>query len=162
MTKEYEPKPGDYFVVKTNGWAGALIRLGTFSDWNHAGIYIGEGQVIEATPKGVKINYLNEYNGQPLAWNRHEGLTKEQRDEILKRAMGFLNLKYGFWSIIVIGLESVGFKILPPFLRKAEKENRVICSQLVAWSYSIGGVKVSHKKHALVTPKDLAYRLIFQ
>jgi len=158
----YEPKPGDYFVVKTHGLAGLAIRLGTFSDWNHAGIYIGDGLIIEARPTGVSISNLNKYDGYTIAWNQHENLTDAQRTKIVERAKKFVGGSYGAWSIIVIGLKCVGLSVLPNLIRRAENEDSVICSQLVAWSYSIGKVKVSQKKHALVTPKDLAFRLIFQ
>jgi uncharacterized protein YycO len=159
---KYSPSIGDYFVVKTHGLAGLAIRLGTFSDWNHAGIYIGDGLIIEARPTGVSISKLSKYNGYTIAWNQHEGLTEEQRAKIVKRAHKFVGGKYGGWSILALGLKCLGLWVFPNIIKRAENENAVICSQLVAWSYSIGGVKVSKKKHALVTPKDLAFRLIFQ
>jgi hypothetical protein len=158
----YKPIAGDYFVVKTHGLAGLAIRLGTFSDWNHAGIYIGDGLIVEARPTGVTVSNLSKYDGYTIAWNKHEGLTDIQRKKIVERAKKFVGGKYGGWSILVLGLKSIGLMILPNLLRRAEDENAVICSQLVAWSYSIGRVKVSEKKHALVTPKDLSFRLIFQ
>ena len=58
---KYTPIAGDYFVVKTHGLAGMLIRIGTFSEWNHAGIYIGDGKIIEARPQGVTISDLSKY-----------------------------------------------------------------------------------------------------
>ena len=36
----YQVKVGDYLVVKTNGIAARLIRLGTLSRWNHAAIVV--------------------------------------------------------------------------------------------------------------------------
>ncbi len=161
---KYTPIAGDYFVVKTHGLAGMLIRIGTFSEWNHAGIYIGDGKIIEARPQGVTISDLSKYDGYQIAWNQHEKFITpfEQRQRIVERAKGFVGDRYGKWSIFVLGIKSLGLKILPNLIKRAEKENSVICSQLVAWSYSVGGVKVSSKKHALVTPKDLADRLMFE
>ena len=51
----YEPKAGDYGVVKTSGILGWLIRLGTMSRWNHALVYIGDGKIVEANLPGVQI-----------------------------------------------------------------------------------------------------------
>lgn len=156
----YEPQIGDYFVVKTKGLAGLAIRIGTFSDWNHAGIYAGGGTIIEARPTGVSFSKLSKYDGMPLIWNQHEGLTADQRVAIVHRASKFVGSPYGFWSIITLGLKCLGLKVIPYLVHKAENENAPICSQLVAWSYSIAGIKVSDKPHALVTPKDLALRLL--
>ena len=78
----------------------------------------------------------------------------------MRFAKGFLNDGYGVWSIIALGIKCLTFGI--PFLPAnwmAIREKRVICSQLVAWSYSHVKIKLSNKKHALVRPKDLAERL---
>ena len=58
----YEPKPGDFGVVKTNGLAARLIQLGTASRWNHAFIYIGGGVIAEARPKeGLVLKSVSQY-----------------------------------------------------------------------------------------------------
>lgn len=157
------PSVGDYFVVKTNGLAGLLIRIGTNSKWNHAGIHIGDGKIIEARPTGVSISDLSKYDNHPIMWNSKTDtlLTEDQRMHIVNRAKGFVGEPYGVWSIINLSLKIL-FLGWFPNLKRAEKENSVICSQLVAWAYSVGGVKLSRKPHALVTPKDLAYRLTEQ
>ena len=154
------PNIGDYFVVKTNGLAGLLIRLGTGSKWNHAGIYIGDGKIVEARPVGVTISKLDKYDKNPILWNTVvDNLNTDQGQKIADRAKGFVGDSYGFWSIINIGFKIL-FLGLFPNLKRAENEKSVICSQLVAWSYSVGGIKLSKKQHALVSPKDLAERLI--
>lgn len=158
--KNYEPQVGDYGVVKTNGWMGWLIRVGTASRWNHAFIYIGLGQIVEANPKGVAISDVSKYKN--IAWNKHEELTIAQRKRIVSKAKSFVGQPYGFGAILVIALKILGLKIVPTLRKIAENENSVICSQLVAWSYSVAGVKVSDKPHAFTTPGDLAFRLIYQ
>jgi len=155
------PNIGDYFVVRTNGWAGWLIRIGTGSKWNHAGIYIGDGKIVEARPIGVTVSELSKYDGMPIIWNTEvdTSLTEEERNRIKHRALDFVKDRYGFWSIINIALKIL-FLGWFPSLKRAEDENSVICSQLVAWTYSSAAhIKLSKKPHALVTPKDLAYRI---
>jgi len=153
------PNIGDYFVVRTNGWAGWLIRIGTGSKWNHAGIYIGDGKIVEARPVGVTISDLSKYDGMPIMWNTVvDTISSEDREIIVNRAKAFVGDKYGFWSIINLSLKILFLGFFPNMMR-AENENSVICSQLVAWCYSVGHIKVSNKQHALVTPKILAYRL---
>ena len=72
----YQPKPGDYAVVKTNGIIGRLIRIGTTSRWNHAFIYLGNDLIVEARPTGVTFGKASQY--KTLAYNQHEKLTKKQ------------------------------------------------------------------------------------
>lgn len=154
------PNVGNYFVVKTKGLAGLAIRLGTGSHWNHAGIYLGNGKIVEARPVGVTISDLSKYDGMSIVWNSTvDNLTDEERMQIVTRARGFVGDKYGVWSIIALFFKCLGLSLFPAN-RRAENENSVICSQLVAWSYSVGGIKISFKQHALVTPKDLAERCI--
>jgi len=151
------PKLGDYFVVHTTGWAARLIQFGTGSKWNHAGIYIGDGQVIEARPNGVKIRSIDQYSSFPIIWS-NEPLTEVQRKNLIKFAKTFENEKYGIGSIIALAFKCLGLSVLPLNIL-AEKEKRVICSQLVACSYSHIKIKLTTKPHALVTPADLAKRL---
>ena len=152
------PNLGDYFVVHTTGWAARLIQFGTRSKWNHAGIYIGDNKVIEARPNGVKIRDLSEYDNLPIIWS-NEPLTEEQRSNLVKFAKSFENDGYGVGSIIALAFKCLGLSILPENIL-AEKEKRVICSQLVEWSYSHIKIKLTNKPHALVTPADLAKRLV--
>ena len=158
---KYEPRYGDYGVVKTNGWAARFIQVGTASRWNHAFIYIGDGKIVEANPTGVAISPVSKY---PLiAWNQHEELTDAQRQKIVNKALSFVGDPYGFGAIIAIAFKILGLKIITKlFTHIAENENSVICSQLVAWSYSVAKKKVSNKPHAFTTPGDLAERLIYQ
>jgi uncharacterized protein YycO len=154
------PAMGDYGVVKTNGWMGMLIRVGTLSRWNHAFIYIGDGKIVEANPKGVAISNVSKY--KDIAWNQHEQLTEAQRQKIVKRAKQMVGEPYGFGAILVIALKILGLKIIAKLRKFAENEKSVICSQLVAMCYSYAKIKVSDKPHAFTTPGDLAFRLIYQ
>jgi uncharacterized protein YycO len=156
----YMPSMGDYGVVKTNGWMGMLIRVGTLSRWNHAFIYIGDGKIVEANPKGVAISNVSKY--KDIAWNQHEQLTEAQRQKIVKRAKQMVGEPYGFGAILVIAFKILGLKVISKLRKFAENEKSVICSQLVAMCYSYAKIKVSDKPHAFTTPGDLAFRLIYQ
>jgi hypothetical protein len=152
------PNIGDYFVVHTTGWAARLIQFGTRSKWNHAGIYIGNDQVIEARPTGVSIRSIHEYDNFPIIWS-NEPLTETERNNLVEFVKIFENDKYGVGSIIALGFKCLGLSIFPANWL-AIHEKRVICSQLVAWSYSHVKIKLVKKPHALVTPADLAKRLL--
>ena len=157
----YTPRPGDYGVVKTNGIIGRLIRIGTTSRWNHAFIYIGGGVLVEARPTGVTLNRVDQYTA--YAFNQHEDITQEQRDHIVDHAMAQVGKPYGFIDITVIFLRIFGLKI--PNLKiwnKLSKKKGFICSELVAESYRKAGFVLINKPDGIVTPGDLAERLIYQ
>lgn len=159
----YEPKPGDYFTVSTNGPIGFFIQLGTESKDNHSGIYLGNGKIIEATPRrGVIISDISIY--KDLVWNRHEGLTDEQRAGIVEEALKFLGAPYSFLAFGVIALRILGVKFLPAYIENILKNAKgVICSELVTTSYRKGAnISLSDKPDYFVTPSDLTYRLLYQ
>ena len=157
-----KPNIGDYFVVHTTGIAARLIQLGNWSKWNHAGIYIGDDLIIEARPTGVSLAHISKYDNHEILWSTgHDApFTEAEAEKLRAFALTFLHDSYGVWSIIALGIKCLTFGIpLIPADWFAEKEHSVICSQLVAWVWSHMGRRVSHKKHALVRPKDLAERL---
>jgi len=158
----YTPRPGDYGVVKTTGFFGKLIRLGTMSRWNHAFICIDEHLVVEANPTGVSISPVSKY---PLiAWNQHEKLTTKQRETIVEAAVNLVGRPYGFFDIFVLALRILGLKVLAntSLMERAAMRYGVICSELVALTYDRAGIGLVNKPDNLVTPGDLAERLIYQ
>lgn len=155
----YQPRLGDYGVVRTNGFFGELIRVGTSSPDNHAVIYIGNNQLVEATPKGVKINSIDEY---PLiAWNQHEDLSDNQREAIAAHALSLVGKPYSFITIALIVTRILGAKVLSDnkLLVWAATKEGYICSELVSECYFVAGVKLSTKPDYEVVPGDLARRL---
>ena len=156
----YEPRLGDYGVVKTGGFFGKLIRLGTVSRWNHAFIYIGDGKIVGADPTGVAVSPLSNY--PKVAWNKHEVLTQEQRIAIAEHANQSVGRPYNFGIIFVLALRALGVKIFPQkIINFLAKHNGYICSELVAEVYAQAGVSICETP-GLCNPGDLAERLIWQ
>jgi len=155
---------GDYGVVYTHGFFGKLIRLGTLSRWNHAVIYIGNGQIIEANPQGVQISPVTKYPEGTIAWNKHEGLNIDQRTAIVAAAHKAVGQPYDFFTILVLALRILGIKLLSNMyvLRRLAEKDGFICSELVDHCYDQAGVTISDKPDYLTTPGDLAFRLIYQ
>ena len=156
----YEPRFGDYGVVKTNGFFGWLIRLGTFSRWNHVVVYVGNGDIISADPRGIKKKKAAEYSS--IAWNQHEELDDNQRMQIVNAALETVGKPYDFFTIADIALRSLGLKVLTKgFINRLAQSNGYICSELVAECYRKGGLVIAEHDY-LCTPGDLAERLIWQ
>ena len=160
-SRDYTPRPGDYGVIKTNGIVAKCIRLGTLSRWNHAVICVGGNMIVEARPIGVSFGKIDEY--PIIAWNQHEVLTDKQREEISNFAIDQIGRPYGFLDILVIFLRMLGLRIpFPNFWAKLAKRKGFICSELVAEAYLKSGFKLINKHSSIVTPGDLAERLIYQ
>jgi len=151
---------GDYGVIKTHGFFGWLIRLGTFSRWNHAVIYIGNGEVVSADPSGVKIDPVTNWDN--IAWNQHEELDDNQRMMIVNAAREAVGQPYSFITILDIAFRILGLKILSEkILDRLARNTGYICSELVAECYRKGGLIIA-KRDFLASPGDLAERLIYQ
>jgi uncharacterized protein YycO len=158
----YEPRVGDYGVVKTNGFFGKLIRLGTMSRWNHCFIYIGDGKIVEADPKGVKISPVTDY---PLiAWNQHEVMSTMERQKVAQAAIALVGKPYSFLTIALLAFRILGVKALSNsrvMEYMAQKEG-YICSELVEECYDKAEIVLVPKRDYLVVPGDLAERLVYQ
>jgi Permuted papain-like amidase enzyme, YaeF/YiiX, C92 family len=156
----YSPVAGDYGVVSSNGFFAKLIRLGTVSRWNHAFIYIGDGQVVEANPTGVAISPVSKY--PKIAWNMHEGLSEEQRAKIVAYAKSTVGRPYNFGIIIMLAFRAIGVKIFPrSIINYLAKHDGYICSELVAECYAEADFPICQQPD-LCNPGDLAERLIWQ
>jgi hypothetical protein len=158
----YQPRKGDFGVVRSNGIVARLIQLGTLSRWNHAFIYLGDNVVAEAKPfQGITISPVSNYS--KIAWNQHQELTDIQREEVVKKAHSLLGKTYGFLDIFIIFLRILGFKFLGgALLEKLSLRQGIICSEYVAICYQAAEVNLTNKPEYLVTPGDLAEVLIYQ
>lgn len=157
----YTPKPGDYGVVKTNGFIGRLIRIGTTSRWNHAVVCIAPGVMVEANATGVALSPTNKYKN--IAWNQHEKVTSKQRNIIIDHAISLIGKPYGFFDIFILLFRILGLRLPPQRLwNTLASRMGYICSELVAECYIKAGIALVEKPVNLVTPGDLAERLIYQ
>ena len=157
----YEPIAGDYGVVQTNGPIGFLIQLGTMTKYNHAFIYIGNGQIIEATPRhGVIVSPVTNYEN--IAWNQHEVKTDEQRAGIVAEAKTHLGASYNFLDYFAIIMRIARFNAPFWLTRHIAASKSEICSELVAQVYrKCSFIVDGEREDFYVTPSDLAYRLLY-
>jgi len=156
------PRPGDYIVVRTGGWAARLIRLVTRSRFNHAAIYIGGGQLIEATPRyGVRIAELAEYAGDLMWSNTAEPTLSAERESVVEFARAQLGEPYAWRADFVDGLAEFGLR-WHLLARLPGGRRTVMCSQLVAEAglqAGLTGWGCHRLSPAMVLPGDLADRI---
>jgi uncharacterized protein YycO len=153
---------GDYFVVRTPGVLGYIIRWVTRSHYNHAGIIISDyrgGRVVEARMKGAVYAQLSDYDGMDRLIS-HEHLSADQRLRIVDAAKSVVGVEYGFADLLWLGLMQFGIKW--KWVRKnVDRMDDMVCSQIVAHCYDVAGVRISSNETIQdVTPGDLAKRVI--
>lgn len=152
-----EPRAGDYGIVRTGGFFGWLIRLGTLSKWNHAFIVVGDGTFIEANPKGVQIVSGDRY--PQAVYNTVDEISDEDRAKIVGAARSYLGRPYGWLDIAALTLTLFGLNTHWVTAR-VSRQDRMICSQVVAQAYADADLPLFPFPPYLVRPADLANRLI--
>lgn len=153
------PGAGRYFAVKTHGTFPWLIRRGTHSWADHAGIILPDGAIVEAEPGGVRLGHLSEYRGCRIAVNSGEDMTVEQRTQVVAAAKAMVGKPYNDLAIVDDGLECLGWRW--KWLAKwAGSDGEVVCSQLVALCGQAVGLnwRGGAASTAETTPADLARR----
>lgn len=159
-----QPQPGDFAVTTVRGQVGFLISLGEwlngsrFGHWDHAFIYVGDGQLVEAEPGGARLAGLDEYADRPLAWSTgHVELTDTQRTAIVAAARGYIGTGYSAADYFAIAAHR--FRLPVPWLRRfVASSKHLICSALVDKVYQDAGVQLFRDSRwdGYVTPADLA------
>lgn len=161
-------KPGDFFVIRTDGWAAPWIRLITRSDVNHAGILGSGGRTVEAAPHGAYEGYASDY---PHAQWSHLDLTDEQRLRICQEAYRLVGTPYSWVDCAAIGIADISRAAgipnvhVPEWVRKRlNRRTRLMCSQLVDTAYANAGVRLftDDRLPGDVSPGDLANLLVAQ
>lgn len=159
-----QPQPGDFAVTTVRGQVGFLISLGEwlngsrFGHWDHAFVYVGDGQLVEAEPGGARLAGLDEYQGRPIAWSTDKvQLTDEQRAAIVGAARSFIGVGYGWRDYAALALWH--FRLRIPWARKVmASRSSMICSELCDFAYEAAGVHLfaDGRQPGDVTPADLA------
>jgi uncharacterized protein YycO len=160
------PLPGDFGLVSIEGGVGWLIRLcqwlngDGYYDYEHAFIYIGNGQIVEAEPGGARIAQLDEYDGRPILWSTSLiPLTDEQRSAIVEAAVSQVGTPYSFLDYLAIALYRIGIRH-PGISDYVITSKHLICSQLVAKDYEDVGISLTDYPAYLVTPGRLTKFLL--
>ncbi|WP_441245178.1 hypothetical protein [Kitasatospora sp. McL0602] len=159
------PQPGDFAVVRMAGTVGRLIRVGQwlngdgFADYEHAFVYVGDGELVQAQPGGAVLEQLADFDGRPALWStgRFE-LTDEQRDAVVAAARGYLGTPYSVLDYFALASHHLHLPVSPLFKGYVADSRHMICSQLVDQCYHDAGVRLfpDGRWPGYVTPGDLA------
>lgn len=154
-----KPQPGSYGCVRTGGFYGWLIRVGTRSTFNHAFIVMDEDRIIEGAPGGARWAHLSDYGTDSMVFDTGDALSDQQRSVIMRKAVTLLDTPYGWTDIVRLSLRCLGVQ-WQWLTRAADNERAMVCSQLVAACGEAAGVDWNCDREcaAAVTPGDLANR----
>ncbi len=88
-------RPGDILLRRTEGSSGNLFIP---SWWKHAGVYVGEGEVVDAVFKGIGKDSFAKFmtEGDSIMIVRPKNLTAQQREAIADYAKSQVGKPYDF------------------------------------------------------------------
>lgn len=165
-------RPGDIGLTGTQPGEGWLDRFFTDSiQWdtdspvNHAFIYKGDGQIVEAIRR-ISISPVTNY--QDIHWSTGrlpaiDNATDAQRGQAVAYALSRVGEHYNIPGLLAIGLyqRRTGHIINGDewWVKALNGDHMDFCSELVAKSWMSGGVElVARRLPVVVSPGDL-YRL---
>lgn len=155
----YDPQPGDIGVTQITGDAGRLIRIGQwlngdgFADFEHALVYLGNGQILEAEPGGARIAELTEYNERNIAWLR---CPDQYRTAVTEAARSLEHVPYSAADYFAIAAHRLHLPI-PGLRQYVRSSGHLICSALADRAADLGGwhLFADGRWDGYVTPADI-------
>ena len=162
------PQPGDFGVVNHRGggllnriaeWA---IEFGTQAPVDHAFIYVGHGEIVEAV-RHVRVSPASNYPGTIWSTGRlpgHLTPTATERAAIIAAALSYVGESYNVLDILAIALAQrrLGRPVNGDewWVKRLSNDGSLICSQLVSAAYAKAGIELCPGKLAgLISPGDL-------
>lgn len=157
-----QPLPGDIGVTSVRGPVGRLISIGewlngsAFGTWDHAFVFVGDGQIIEAEPgpDGARLTQLAEYNDRPILWLR---CPDQYRQAVAHSARLLQGTRYSAADYFAIAAHRLHLP-LPGLRDYVAASGHAICSQLADRAAALGGWHLFRdgRWEGYVTPADLA------
>jgi hypothetical protein len=136
-----QPEVGDFGLTKGKGLAMFAIRHLTASRYGHAAICLGMGGggftgmalIVEAMPDGARTRWVEP---DEFVWSNLP-LTEVQRNAIYVKALSCVGLPYDWKAIIGFAIRV--WKAKWSTGSDDHADDKVICSELVAWAYREAG-----------------------
>jgi uncharacterized protein YycO len=148
-------QPGDVIFSTERAVSSFFIRLGTWSKYSHACIYLGDGLYAEAVDVGVRTRAVTTLVKEKMKVIRLKGGADSQRAAAAaaKRVNHYLHAPYALPGAILAVVRKLS----------SEHARALFCSQLVAQCYFDVGVAVAKgRPPAKVTPGMLSKSKIFR
>jgi cell wall-associated NlpC family hydrolase len=129
------PELGAFGVTATPGWKARVIRLVTHSTVNHAFIYVGNGQIVEANPSGAALAPVSKYPAAIWSTGPPNG------QAVADAARSLIGTPYSWVDVVCVGLADIfDWHVAAPVRRRLNRRDRLDCSQLVDTAYLRAGI----------------------
>ena len=127
---------GDVVVVQGK-WLPSAVQLASLSRANrdghkhtHAGIYVGQGVLIDAMPRGgIARRSLAAYVNRPVGLRRIPDISDQERARIADAAASYIGQSYNWWA-------AIASKLVPAEINLGRRA--FYCSTLVAEAVELG------------------------
>lgn len=175
--------PGAFFLSVIPGLVGrgvsaaqAFARGGCL--WTHAGLYLGNGSIIQAEPGGVRLRQLPDRLAQdPILWSDapiQTALTEAYRalsgdlailelenlyrGRVVEAAITLVDSPYAWLDIVTIAAAEWRIPGWEKLRAHTNTSGRYLCSSFVDHAYDMAGIHLFTDKRppGQVTPADLA------
>jgi cell wall-associated NlpC family hydrolase len=155
------PQPGDFALTRISGFTGRFVAagqalVGDAAPVQHAYVYVGNGEIVQAMPGGAELIRLEDA-AEPVVWSTGKvPLTAADRMRICGAARGLVGTPYSFLDYGSIALAH--YRIRPAWVRDFVADSgHLICSQLVDEAYLRAGIHLfsDGRLPGDVTPGDL-------
>lgn len=146
---------GDFGVTRTGGFVAWCIRHITHSTVNHAFIYVGDGQIVQAQPGGAVLSPASDYpNAQ---WSKRP-LPLTTRYRIAQVARSVIGTPYNWLDVVAQAFVRLFGWVAPQWAQDRLSDPKTLqCAQLVDYCYWKAGVDLfgDWRPAGLVAPSDL-------
>lgn len=155
------PLPGDFALTKIGGITGKFVAagqalIGDAAPVQHAFVYVGDGQVVQAMPGGAELIQLEDAS-PVVQWSTgHFELDDQTRFNIAMEARSLVGTPYSYLDYASLALAH--FRVRPAWVTGyIASTGHLICSQLVDEVYLRAGVHLfdDGRLPGDVTPGDL-------
>ena len=168
--------PGDILLSSGSGIASSGIQLFTVAPVSHAAIYLGNGQIVEAVGKGVRLRSLQDAldDESVVAAFRHPQTTAESAALVGAFVLSKVGAPYNHLGVLLHAPFAVQRRIcelplVPGPVREFcvrgvatvqmgfSSNDRFFCSQLVLEAYRQAGISITSADPRWVSPADLLH-----
>lgn len=148
-------RPGTIGLTKIGGDTGLAIRAGQFlvaeigrakvppgqawADYQHAFVYLGDGQIIEAEPGGARIVPVSEYASPYWCTALADGHPDAELDAVAEAARTLEGRPYSFLDYAAIAAHALHVPV-PGLKAHITATGHLICSQLCDFAYEKAGL----------------------
>jgi uncharacterized protein YycO len=158
-------QPGDILLVHGSSWTSKMIQIVTKSYWNHAILFVGDGNLVQSTMMygqgtivqnvkgGVQTAPLGDMAAKDIAIYRHKTAKKTQLKIACEYALKQKGSGYDILGIVELAWLLISGK--RGTARTIGTKNQYICSELVAAAYKEAGLPITEYPPDQTSPADI-------